>query len=90
MKFSLTFFFSSLLLFMVSCSSIPNQNKNNSNINLAIKTSNKNKELIIESLFESNIEFTVNFDDYTGDVDGDMKKIREFYAEKKGLRAENT
>ena len=26
----------------------------------------------------------------TGDVDGDMKKIREFYAEKKGLRAENT
>ena len=63
MKFSLTFFLSSLLLFMVSCSSIPNQNKNNSNINLAIKTSNKNKELIIESLFESNIEFTVNFDE---------------------------
>ena len=62
MKFSLTFFLSSLLLFMVSCSSIPNQNKNNLNINLAIKTSNKNKELIIESLFESNIEFTVNFD----------------------------
>ena len=47
---------------MVSCTSIPNQNKNNLNINLAIKTSNKNKELIIESLFESNIEFTVNFD----------------------------
>ena len=63
MKFSLTFFLSSLLLFMVSCSSIPNQNKNNSNINLAIKTSNKNKELIIESLFESNIEFTVSFDE---------------------------
>ena len=63
MKFSLTFFLSSLLLFMVSCTSIPNQNKNNLNINLAIKTSNKNKELIIESLFESNIEFTVNFDE---------------------------
>ena len=62
MKFSLTFFLSSLLLFMVSCTSIPNQNKNNLNINLAIKTSNKNKELIIQSLFESNIEFTVNFD----------------------------
>ena len=62
MKFSLTFFLSSLLLFMVSCTSVPNQNKNNLNINLAIKTSNKNKELIIESLFESNIEFTVNFD----------------------------
>ena len=63
MKFSLTFFLSSLLLFMISCTSIPNQNKNNLNINLAIKTSNKNKELIIESLFESNIEFTVNFDE---------------------------
>ena len=50
MKFSLTFFLSSLLLFMVSCTSIPNQNKNDLNINLAIKTSNKNKELIIESI----------------------------------------
>ena len=30
---------------------------------MAIKTSNKNKELIIESLFESNIEFTVSFDE---------------------------
>ncbi len=63
MKFSLTFFLSSLLLFMVSCTSIPNQDKNNLNINLAIKTSNKNKELIIESLFKSSIEFTVNFDE---------------------------
>ena len=63
MKFSLTFFLGSLLLFMVSCTSIPNQNKSNLNINLAIQTSNKNKELIIESLFESNIEFTINFDE---------------------------
>ncbi len=63
MKFSLTFFLSSLLLFMVSCASIPDQNKNNLNINLAIKTSNKNKEHIIESLFERNIEFTVSFDE---------------------------
>ena len=42
MKFSLTFFLGSLLLFMVSCTSIPNQNKSNLNINLAIQTSNKN------------------------------------------------
>ena len=48
---------------MVSCTSIPNQNKNNLHINLAIQTSNKNKELIIESLFESNIEFTISFDE---------------------------
>ena len=63
MKFSLTFFLSSLLLFMASCTSIPNQNKNNLNINLAIKTSNKNKEIIVESLFESNIKFTISFDE---------------------------
>jgi hypothetical protein len=63
MKFSLTFFLGSLLLFMVSCTSIPNQNKSNLNINLAIQTSNKNKELIIKSLFESNIEFTISFDE---------------------------
>jgi hypothetical protein len=48
---------------MVSCTSIPNQNKSNLNINLAIQTSKKNKELIIESLFESNIEFTISFDE---------------------------
>ena len=30
---------------------------------MAIQTSNKNKELIIESLFESNIEFTISFDE---------------------------
>ncbi len=63
MKFSLTFFLGSLLLFMVSCTSVPNQNKSNLNINLAIQTSNKNKELIIKSLFESNIEFTISFDE---------------------------
>jgi len=63
MKFSLTFFLSSLLLFLISCSSIPNQNQKELNINLAIQTSNKNKDLIIESLFESNIEFSVSFDE---------------------------
>ena len=63
MKFSLTFFLSSLLLFIVSCTSMPNQSKNELNINLAIQTSNKNKDLIIESLFESNMEFTISFDE---------------------------
>ena len=63
MKFSLTFFLSSLLLFLISCSSTPNQNQKELNINLAIQTSNKNKDLIIESLFESNIEFSVSFDE---------------------------
>jgi len=55
MKISLTLFLFTLMLFIVSCTSLPNENKNVLNIDLTIKTSNKNKELIIESLFEENI-----------------------------------
>ena len=50
------------MLFIVSCTSLPNENKNVLNIDLTIKTSNKNKELIIESLFEENILFSLDFD----------------------------
>ena len=62
MKISLTLFLFTLMLFIVSCTSLPNENKNVSNIDLTIKTSNKNKELIIESLFEENILFSLDFD----------------------------
>tara|TARA_X000000368_G_scaffold345645_1_gene284810 strand:+ start:338 stop:1231 length:894 start_codon:yes stop_codon:yes gene_type:complete len=49
---------------MVSCSSIPTQSQNKSNIklNLNIETSNKNKEIIIESLLKEGIRFSINFD----------------------------
>ena len=51
-------------MFIVSCSSIPtqNQNKSNAKLNLNIETSNKNKEIIIESLLKENIQFSINFD----------------------------
>ena len=64
MKSSLTLILSCLIMFMVSCSSIPAQNQNKSNIKLKlnIETSNKNKEIIIESLLKDNIEFSINFD----------------------------
>ena len=62
MKISLTLFLFTLMLFIVSCTSLPNENKNVSNIDLTIKTSNKNKELIIDSLFEENILFSLDFD----------------------------
>jgi len=62
MKISLTLFLFTLMLFIVSCTSLPNENKNVLNIDLTIKTSNKNKELIIESLFEENILFSLDFD----------------------------
>jgi len=62
MKISLTLFLFTLMLFIVSCTSLPIENKNVLNIDLTIKTSNKNKELIIESLFEENILFSLDFD----------------------------
>jgi len=64
MKSSLTLILSSLIMFIVSCSSIPVQNQNKSNIKLKlnIETSNKNKEIIIESLLKENIQFSIDFD----------------------------
>ncbi len=64
MKSSLTLILSCLIIFMVSCSSIPTQSQNKSNIklNLNIETSNKNKEIIIESLLKEGIRFSINFD----------------------------
>ena len=62
MKISLTLFLFTLMLFIVSCTSLPIENKNVLNIDLTIKTSNKNKELIIESLFKENILFSLDFD----------------------------
>ena len=64
MKSSLTLILSCLIMFVVSCSSIPTQNQNKSNIKLKlnIETSNKNKEIIIESLLKENILFSINFD----------------------------
>ena len=64
MKSSLTLILSCLIMFIVSCSSIPVQNQNKSNIKLKlnIETSNKNKEIIIESLLKENIQFSIDFD----------------------------
>ena len=64
MKSSLTLILSCLIMFIASCSSIPTQNQKKSNIklNLNIETSNKNKEIIIESLLKEDIQFSINFD----------------------------
>ena len=63
-KPSLTLILSCLIMFIVSCSSIPtkNEKKQNIKLNLDIKTSNKNKEIIIESLLKDDIKFSINFD----------------------------
>ena len=63
LKSSLPLILYCLIMFMASCSNIPTQNQNKSNIklNFDLQTSNKNKEIIIESLLEENVEFSINF-----------------------------
>ena len=62
MKFSLTLILFSLIIFS-SCSSIPNKNDSKLKLQLDIQTSNKNKEIIIESLLKDDVTFSINFDD---------------------------
>ena len=63
MKFSLTLILSCLIIFISSCSISQKQNFVKPDINLRIETSNKNKEIIIESLLKDGAIFSVNFSD---------------------------
>ncbi|GIR73982.1 MAG: hypothetical protein CM15mP76_07090 [Prochlorococcus sp.] len=49
MKFSLTLILTCLIIFISSCSMSPRQDFVKPDINLKIETSNKNKEIIIQS-----------------------------------------
>ena len=60
MKFSLTLILFSLIIFS-SCSSIPNKNNSKLKLQLDIQASNKNKEIIIESLLKDDVTFSINF-----------------------------
>ena len=61
MKFSLTLILTSLFLFISSCSMTPNQDYAKPNLSLNIETSNKNKEIIIQSLLKDGTIFSINF-----------------------------
>jgi len=62
MKFSLTLFIFSLMLFIASCSSTLKKDTRQLEIDLLLQTSNKNKEIIIGSLLKEDIKFSVNFE----------------------------
>ena len=62
MKFSLTLILTTLILFIASCSMTPNQDYAKPNLSLNIETSNKNKEIIIQSLLKDGTIFSINFD----------------------------
>ena len=50
------------MLFIASCSTILNKDTRQLELDLVLQTSNKNKEIIIESLLKKGIKFSVNFE----------------------------
>ena len=63
MKFSLTLILSCLIIFISSCSMSPKQDFVEPDINLKIETTNKNKEIIIQSLLKDGDIFSISFGD---------------------------
>ena len=63
MKFSLTLILTCLIVFISSCSISPKQDFVKPDINLKIETSNKNKEIIIQSLLRDENIFSIDFND---------------------------
>ena len=61
MKSSLTLISSALMLFLVSCSTPQIKKTDSFFMNLELKTSNKNKEMILENMLEQNISFSLDF-----------------------------
>ena len=61
MKFSLTLILTCLIIFISSCSMSPRQDYIKPDMNLKIETSNKNKEIIIQSLLKDENIFSINF-----------------------------
>ena len=61
MKFSLTLIFAFLMIFLSSCSITSNTSNTQEVLSLNIKTTDKNKEIIIESLLQNETIFNVDF-----------------------------
>ena len=61
MKFSLTLIFAFLMIFLSSCSITSNTSNTQEVLNLNIETTDKNKEIIIESLLQNETIFNVDF-----------------------------
>ena len=61
MKFSLTLILSCLIIFISSCSMSQRRDFVEPDINLKIKTTNKNKEIIIQSLLKDGDIFSISF-----------------------------
>ena len=75
MKFSLTLIAICSMLFLTSCVTNTNAEKDKVFLNLDLQSSNKNKEIILEYLLKENIKFSIYFnkeDSY--EIDDDLLK----------------
>ena len=75
MKFSLTLIAICSMLFLTSCVTNTNAEKDKVFLNLNLQSSNKNKEIILEYLLKENIKFSIDFnkeDSY--EIDDDLLK----------------
>ena len=75
MKFSLTLIAICSMLFLTSCVTNTNAEKDKVFLNLDLQSSNKNKEIILEYLLKENIKFSIDFnkeDSY--EIDDDLLK----------------
>ncbi len=61
MNHSLTLIIFTLMLFLFSCSTPEIKKTDSFSMNLKLKTSNKNKEIILENILEQNIIFSIDF-----------------------------
>ena len=62
MRFSLTLILLPLMLFIASCSSLPEKKESLYMLDIEIQTSKKNKEMIIEQLLKDDVLFSLKFD----------------------------
>ena len=85
MKFSLTLILTCLIIFISSCSMSPRQDYIKPDMNLKIETSNKNKEIIIQSLLKDENIFSINFNNEeqqwigTGRIEKSSTEIESLY-----------
>ena len=61
MKFSLTLIAICSMLFLTSCVTNTNAEKDKVFLNLDLQSSNKKKEIILEYLLKENIKFSIDF-----------------------------
>ncbi len=80
MRFSLTLILLSLMIFIASCSSLPEKQDSQYMLDIEIQTSKKNKEMIIEQLLKDDVLFSLRFNNKNSfKLDDNLLNSNTFY-----------